>query len=66
MEFYEVGESLQAPIRDQILEDPTFTVIIVLIPHVAQHDDNIHCMELDLISWRRDVRMLTDRVQELD
>lgn len=38
----------------------------MLVPWVTCHDDKIHHIELDFISLRRDVRMLTDRVHDFE
>lgn len=62
IEFYEIRESSQAQLRDHILKDPTDWVISLLVLRIARHDDSIHRTEMDLISPRRDVRILTDRV----
>lgn len=40
--------------------------ISVLVPWVARHEDIIHHNDVDRGSLRREIRLLADKVQELE
>lgn len=64
--FYEIDKSSEAPRQDSIPKDPTNSVMSMLVPCVARHEDHIHWVEQDHESLRREVKMLAGRVRGLE
>ena len=64
--MYEGAESLKTPSKDPVLEDPTNRAISIVVPLVERHGERIYHVEVDHGSMREEIRLLKDRVRELE